>query len=337
MWNWMVSGLACGASLVCFDGSPRHSKLGLWRHVEEHAVSVFGTSPKFISMSMNEGWFPKEALSLTHLRCVLATGSPLLPEHFHWVLERVKKIQVASISGGTDIVSCFMLGNPLLPLYAGEIQSAGLGMAIEAYDDKGKSVRHAKGELVCTKPFVAMPLYFLNDPDGELYYQSYFAHYRGETEVWRHGDYISLEEHGGIIVYGRSDATLNPGGVRIGTAELYRCVEQVSGIEDSVAIGYEFEPGDPSILLFVKLKPTVAWDENLASDVKRAIRKHLSPRHTPQRIFAVRDIPYTRNVKKVELAVSQAVKGEPIPNLSALANPTCLDEYVAIGKSLRMT
>lgn len=330
MWNWMLTALSCGSKLFVYDGSPRFDKVGLWELVDEHEVTVFGTSPKFLSLSKNEKWNPKKELRLTKLRSILSTGSPLLPEHFEWVSECVKSdIPIASISGGTDIVSCFMLGNPMLPIYSGEIQGPGLGMAIAAYDEDAKSLIEEKGELVCTQPFVSMPLCFFKDRDGSKYHNSYFAHFK-KKEVWRHGDYISISEHGGITVHGRSDATLNPGGVRIGTAELYRCVESVKGVEDSLAISYEFEKGDPVILLFVKLNDGKIWNSEFEKEIKSHIRKHLSARHVPHSVYAVKDIPYTRNGKKMELAASQAVRSLHVPNLSALANPQCLEEYAGI-------
>jgi acetoacetyl-CoA synthetase len=332
MWNWMVSALASDVRLFVYDGSPR----SLWQIVAEEKITVFGTSPKFISLSKNEAWVPKNGLDFRELRCVLSTGSPLLPEHDAWVRENVKDgIPIQSISGGTDIISCFMLGNPMLPLHAGEIQSAGLGMAIEAYDEEGRGVKNTKGELVCTKPFVSMPLCFLNDHDGFRYHEAYFAFYNFlNREVWRHGDFVSISDHGGITVVGRSDATLNPGGVRIGTAEIYRCLESLSDVEDSLAISYEFKKGDPVILLFVKLKNTRAWSTEFADLIKKSIRMQLSARHVPHSVFCVQDIPYTRNGKKLELAAMQSVKGMEVPNLSAIANPFCLHEYSDIGKSL---
>jgi len=332
MWNWMVSGLSTGASLLVYEGSPRCGKMGLWQILADYEVTVFGTSPKFLSLSQNENWIPKE-LKLTSLKSILSTGSPLLSDHFTWVKENVKDIPVSSISGGTDIVSCFMLGNPILPVYAGEIQSAGLGMAIAAFNEEGNSVREQKGELVCTKPFVCMPIYFLKDPDGNRYHEAYFTYFANK-EVWRHGDYISISKHGGITVYGRSDATLNPGGVRIGSSELYRSVESLSEVEDSLALSYEFQKGDPVILLFVKMRSDCVWSETLASKIKHTIRKQLTARHVPHSIFSVREIPYTRNGKKVELAAKQALYGENIPNLSALSNASCLEEYAEIGKKL---
>lgn len=332
MWNWMVSALGVGSSLLVFDGSPRLGKQGLWETVSKHKVTVFGTSPKFISLSRSESWCPKKSLDFSNLRSILSTGSPLLPEHGTWVMENVKSdLHLASISGGTDIVSCFMLGNSMLPVYAGEIQAPGLGMAVEAYDENGKSLVQEKGDLVCTKPFPAMPVYFLKDPDGKKYHTSYFSFFENlEQEVWRHGDYISVTEHGGIIVHGRSDATLNPGGVRIGSSELYRCVEALEPVEDSLAVSYEFEKGDPVILLFVKLKSGFSWSKDMEDEIKKSIRKNLSARHVPHRIFPVQEIPYTRNGKKVELAVSKTLCGLDVPNLSALSNPRCLDEYTQI-------
>lgn len=342
MWNWMVSALSTGASLLTYDGSPLMPKdYGLWRIVSEEKVSVFGTSPKFISLSKSENWFPREHLPSPHLRSVLSTGSPLLPEHGVWVMNNVgAKIHLASIAGGTDIVSCFMLGNPLLPVYAGEIQGAGLGMAIDSYDEKGRSILDEPGELVCTKPFVSMPIYFLNDHDGSRYQASYFRQVKQkdqegriiESEVWYHGDFISMNSRGGIVVHGRSDATLNPGGVRIGTAEIYRCVEDFDQIQDSLAVSFEYKEGDVCILLFVKLRQTMSFNPDLEKTVKLAIRNNLSPRHMPKSIFAVRDIPYTRSGKKLEIAVRQIIHGKEIPNLSAIANPDCLQEYKDITR-----
>lgn len=333
MWNWMLSGLACGEELVLFDGSPRLGKEGLWDTVGEFGVTVFGTSPKFLTLSRDEGWFPKkDSAKFLALRAVLSTGSPLLPEHYQWVWDNVKSdIPIASISGGTDIVSCFMLGNPMLPIHPGEIQSAGLGMAIASFDENGKDVVGRKGELVCTQPFPSMPVGFWNDPDGALYHHAYFDVYEN---VWRHGDFVTISEYGGVTVHGRSDATLNPGGVRIGTSELYRCVESYPSVQDSLAISYEFQKGDPVILLFVKVK--MEWEKSSEDELKAYIRKHLSARHIPHSIFVVNEIPYTRNGKKMELAAGKAVQGFEVTNLSALVNPDCLQEYFEIGKRLRV-
>ncbi len=334
MWNWMVSVLSCGSSLVTYDGSPRFAKQGLWEFVDRYEVTVFGTSPKFISLCMNDS--PKEDFEFRQLRNILSTGSPLLPEHFEWLGAHVKAdIPISSISGGTDIISCFMLGNPMLPVYSGEIQSPGLGMAITSFDESGKEVGRSKGELVCTKPFVSMPLYFLNDPDGVKYRNTYFSKFPNlKREVWCHGDFISISEHGGIIVHGRSDATLNPGGVRIGTSEIYRCVETLPEIEDSLAISYEIEKGDPVILLFVKPSEGVQWNKSLDDKIKKTLRSKLSPRHVPYKIMSVKDIPYTRNGKKMELAASRAFCGLEVPNVSALANPHCLEEYSRIHEHI---
>ena len=337
MWNWMVSALSSGVRICLYDGSPRYLEQGLWSLIAQENITIFGTSPKFISLSKNENWAPKKHFEYSKLKAVLSTGSPLLPEHSSWVYESVKpNIPIQSISGGTDIISCFMLGNPLLPIYEGEIQSPGLGMAIDSFDEKGNSIREEKGELVCTKPFVSMPLYFLNDENGVRYEEAYFSHYQFlNKEIWRHGDFISISKHGGITVFGRSDSTLNPGGVRIGTAELYRCLETVQGIEDSLAISYEFKKGDPVILLFVKMKSGELFDEFFCNKVKKKIRQDLSPRHVPHQIFSIADIPYTRNGKKMELAAQQTLNLGSVQNLSALANPASLEEYRKLGQKLR--
>ncbi len=356
MWNWMVSALSTGAALVLFEGSPADQAadvgLGrLWQVVRDEQVTAFGTSPKFVSACMAAPAAPgagakdaaavSKGLSLSaHLgswrpRTVLSTGAPLLPEHSAWLYAQLgDSVHVASISGGTDIISCFMLGTPLLPVRAGEIQYAGLGMAIDAWDPndgQGRPVRGEKGELVCTVPFPSMPLGFWHDDDGQRYHQAYFAHYP-ERAVWRHGDFIEITADGGIIVYGRSDATLNPGGVRIGTAELYRQVELVPEVADAVAIGRR-DGDDTHIVLFVKLTPGSQLDQALAGRIRATIRQGLTPRHVPKEIHAVRDIPYTRSGKKVEVAVTQAVHGEPVTNLSAMANPEAMDEFMAFGRT----
>lgn len=331
MWNWMVSALSVGAGLVLFEGSVNYPDFSvLWRVVSDHKVTHFGTSPKFMSACMKAEYAPKD-LPLGNLRTVLSTGSPLLPEHFSWVYEHVgRDVHLASISGGTDIISCFMLGVPTLPVYSGEIQAPGLGMAIAAWNDDAEPVIEEKGELVCTQPFVSMPVGFWNDPDGSRYEKAYFDFY-ADRDVWRHGDFIAVTERGGIVVFGRSDATLNPGGVRIGTAEIYRQVEALPSIVDSLAIGHEEKDGDVSIWLFVKLAPGKTFNEELVKSIKAHIRSELTPRHVPAKIFAVKDIPYTRSGKKVELAVKQAVHGEVVENLGALVNPEAMDEYFSLA------
>ncbi len=346
MWNWMASALAVGASLVVYDGSVGHPEPDvLWRLIGDEGISMFGTSPKYISYCMSQGIHPAASIQphldvqpTTHLpaarlRTILTTGSPLLPEHAAWVYQELgQNIYLASISGGTDIISCFMLGHPGMPVRAGEIQCAGLGMAIEAWDDQGHIAEGAKGELVCTKPFPSMPVGFWNDADGQRYDQAYFDYYKPlGREVWRHGDYILMTPQGGVIVYGRSDATLNPGGVRIGTAELYRAVESVDDVVDTVAVGRR-EADDTPIILFVKLRPGVKLDKGLAERIRKTIRASLTARHVPKAIIQVSDIPYTRSGKKVEMAVSQAIHGENVSNLSALTNPEAMDEFFAMGR-----
>jgi acetoacetyl-CoA synthetase len=336
MWNWMASSLSLGATLVLYDGAVNQPDMAaLWRIIAEDGVTHFGTSPKFISACMAAGVRPAPLVATAPLRTVLSTGAPLMPEQFAWVYQSVKRdVHLASISGGTDIISCFMLGNPWSPVYAGEIQGAGLGMAIDAWDEAGNPVRGEKGELVCTQPFPSMPVGFWNDPDGKKYTAAYFDHYDGRSrEVWRHGDYVEITPTGGVIVYGRSDATLNPGGVRIGTAELYRQVETLPEVLDAIAIGRRDDQGDTTITLFVKLKTGVALDAALTDKIKTTIRRNLTPRHVPKEVIAVRDIPYTRSGKKVEMAVTQAVHGEPVPNLAALANPESMDEFFAMAPS----
>ncbi|MEN9836263.1 MAG: acetoacetyl CoA synthetase [Pseudomonadota bacterium] len=334
MWNWMVSALATGASLVLFEGSVATPDLGIfWRTAKDAAVTALGTSPKFIATCMAQSYDVKAALGNYSPSTVLTTGAPLLPEHFEWLYRMVAAadgdLHVASISGGTDIVSCFMLGTPTLPVRSGEIQHAGLGMDIDAWDDEGKSCRGTKAELVCKTPFPSMPLGFWNDEGGKRYLSAYFEHYTN-PQVWRHGDFIEITPHGGVVVYGRSDATLNPGGVRIGTAELYRQVETIPGIADSIAVAHR-QGGDEAIVLFVKLAPGVALDDHLQKEIKRTLRERLTPRHVPRQIIRVADIPYTRSGKKVELAVTQAIHGEPVTNLAALANPEAMAEFQAFA------
>ena len=339
MWNWMVSGLSVGASLVLFDGAPHvPSPEALWGWVDDLKVTSFGTSPKFLATCASAGISPKAHRKFEPLKTVLSTGSPLLPEQFSWVYQNIKSdLHLSSISGGTDIVSCFMLGVPYEPVFAGEIQRPGLGMAVEAWDANGIQVRKSeKGELVCTRPFVSMPVGFWNDPDGAKYRAAYFDYFQtqgveGRAEVWRHGDFIAITDHGGIVVYGRSDATLNPGGVRIGTSELYRIVEGQSDVLDSVAIGDPMPDGDVRVVLFVRSRLASTWDESAGERIKKAIRSDLSPRHVPALILAVDDIPYTRSGKKVELAVLAAFLNQPVTNLQAIANPECLESFRQLG------
>lgn len=334
MWNWMVSAIACGAKIVTFDGAPTYPSVArLWDVCRDEGVTHFGTSPKFISVcGQQEGFNPADNGAISKLRTILSTGSPLLPAHFQWIYEKFPDVHLASISGGTDIIGCFMLGNPIRPVYLGEIQGPGLGMAIEGWDESQRSVTGEKSELVCVKPFVSMPVGFWNDQNGERYRKAYFDFYENK-DVWRHGDFVEITEHGGIIVYGRSDATLNPGGVRIGTAEIYRAVESLAFISDSLAIGQE-QKDDTRVLLFVKLAPGYVWSEDLAKQVKTRIRSELTPRHVPALVIAVKDIPYTRSGKKVEMAVTKVIHGQDVSNKDALVNPEALSEYEALRDRL---
>jgi acetoacetyl-CoA synthetase len=335
MWNWMASALSLGTSLVLFEGSLSFPDLSiLWQVVGTEKVTALGTSPKFISACMNAGTEPKKHLHGHIPRTVLSTGSPLLPEHYSWIYDQVgKDLHLASISGGTDIISCFMLGNPILPVRAGEIQAPGLGMAIDVWDDHCSSLKQEKGELVCTKPFVSMPVGFLNDPGGKKYYEAYFDFFsEHDTEVWRHGDYVEWTAHRGIVVYGRSDATLNPGGVRIGTAEIYRQVENLTEIADSIAVGRQVD-GDTEVILFVKMSVGFPWSDELVAKLKAMIKNNLTPRHVPKEIIPVNDIPYTRSGKKIELAVTKVIHGEEVKNFGAFSNPESIAEYVTIART----
>jgi acetoacetyl-CoA synthetase len=329
MWNWMVSSLMTGASILLYEGSPVHPDAGiLWRNIQDEKITIFGTSPKFLLTVEKIGIIPKEKYDLSTLRVILSTGAPLPESSFKWVYKNVKEdVQLSSISGGTDIISCFMLGCPVLPVYEGEIQCRGLGMKVEAYDAKGNPVTDEKGELVSTMPFPSMPVFFWNDPDGEKYKSAYFNHFPG---VWRHGDYIKITPQGGIIVYGRSDATLNPGGVRIGTAEIYRIVEGMDEITDSLAAGQE-KNNDVIIILFVVLKEGIELTDELVKKIKDNIRIAASPRHVPHKVYSVKDIPRTINAKKVEVAVSRILNGEKADNVDSLANPEVLDEFYKIA------
>ncbi len=325
MWNWLTSGLAAGATLVLWDGSPFHpGPDALWRMAAEERVSIFGTSAKYLAAVEKEGVRPGASHDLRALRTVLSTGSPLLHESFEYVYRDVKQdVHLASISGGTDIVSCFVLGNPRLPVVAPEIQCRGLGMAVYAFDEAGAPVVGRPGELVCTRAFPSMPVGFWNDPDDRRYRAAYFERFPG---VWTHGDLIEITEGGGVVVYGRSDATLNPGGVRIGTAEIYRPVESLPEVADSLVIGQDWQ-GDVRVVLFVKTRPHVRFDSALEAKIRKTIRDNASPRHVPAKIVPVADIPYTRSGKKVELAVRNLIHGKPVDNREALANPEALELY----------
>jgi acetoacetyl-CoA synthetase len=325
MWNWLVTSLASGATLVLYDGAPLQPDPGvLWRLADEFGIAVFGTSAKYLSALEKSGYRPREHHALRGLRSILSTGSPLAPASFDYVYTHVKHdVQLASISGGTDIVSCFALGNPLLPVYRGELQCRGLGMKVEIFTSDGRSVREEKGELVCTAPFPSMPVGFWNDPTGSKYRSAYFERF---PNVWHHGDYAELTEHDGLIIYGRSDAVLNPGGVRIGTAEIYRIVEQFDEVAESIVVGQDVGE-DTRVVLFVRLQPGAALDAGLERRLREAIRKRASPRHVPAKIVAVPDIPRTMNGKIVELAVREAIHGRPIRNRDALSNPEALEHF----------
>ncbi len=326
MWNWLVSGLACGATLLLYDGSPFAARgKALFDYAEAERMTHFGTSAKFIDAAAKLGLTPGKTHDLAPLRAMFSTGSPLSPEGFDWVYREIKQdILLASISGGTDIVSCFVLGNPVLPVYRGEIQCRGLGMAVDVVDDIGQSVRGQKGELVCTKSFPVMPVGFWNDADGRKYHAAYFERY---DNIWCHGDFSELTAHDGVIIYGRSDATLNPGGVRIGTAEIYRQVEQLPEILEALVIGQDWPPGrsdDVRVVLFVKLQEGHQLDAALIERIKKQIRDNTTPRHVPAQVVQVLDIPRTKSGKIVELAVRNVVHDRPVKNVEALANPEAL-------------
>ena len=326
MWNWLASGLAVGATLVLYDGSPFHPDEGvLWRMAEEEHVSIFGTSPKYLSALDKAGYRPRERVQLPTLRTVISTGSPLAPEQFDFVYREIKAdIQLASISGGTDIISSFCMGNPLGPVYRGELQCAGLGMAVDVVDDACRSLPPGeKGELVCRRSFPSMPIGFWGDDDGSRYRKAYFERFPG---IWHHGDYAMRTAHGGFMILGRSDAVLNPGGIRIGTAEIYRQVETLPEILESLCIGQDWQ-GDVRVVLFVRLRDGVALDEALQKRIRDTIRANTTPRHVPAKIVAVPEIPRTISGKIVELAVRNVVHGLPVTNTDALANPGALEHF----------
>ena len=325
MWNWLVSALATGAAVVLYDGSPTYPGVqSLWTMAERLRVTHFGTSPKFLSACEKAGLRPGEAADLTAMRTLLSTGSPLNAEQFDWVYDAVKSdLHVASISGGTDLLGCFAGGAPTLPVRRGELQCRTLGMAVEAWDEYGKPVVGERGELVCTRPFPSMPVGFWNDDSGERYRAAYFEQNPG---VWTHGDFIEVRPSGGVVIHGRSDTTLNPGGVRIGTAEIYRAIETLTEVLDSIVVGRP-NAGDVDVVLCLKLREGVVLDEDLIARVKRTIREATTPRHVPSHVFAVADIPYTISGKKVEKAVRDTITGRAVHNRDALANPEALDEY----------
>ncbi len=325
MWNWLVSGLASGATLLLYDGSPfLDGGRVLFDYADEEGMTHFGTSAKFIDALAKAGLEPMKTHRLERLRAMFSTGSPLVPEGFDYVYGKVKKdLCLSSISGGTDLVACFAGGAPILPVWRGELQCRMLGMKVEVWSDEGRPLEGEKGELVCTAPFPTMPLGFWNDPDGRKYRAAYFEKY---PNVWRHGDWSEITPHGGMVIYGRSDAVLNPGGVRIGTAEIYRQVERLDEVVESIVIGQDWR-GDVRVVLFVKLREGLALDEALVKRIKDTIRNNTTPRHVPAVVAQVTDIPRTKSNKIVELAVRAAIHGQPVKNVEALANPEALEQY----------
>jgi acetoacetyl-CoA synthetase len=325
MWNWLVSSLAVGATVVLYDGAPLAPEPGiLWRLAAEERLTIFGTSAKYLALSEKEGVTPGATYDLKSLQAILSTGSPLAPASYDWVYTAVKPdVRLSSISGGTDIVSCFALGDPTGPVYRGELQCLGLGMAVEVWDAEGKPVVGEQGELVCTKPFPSMPVAFWDDPDGRKYLSAYFDFW---PNVWRHGDWAEVTARGGLVIYGRSDATLNPGGVRIGTAEIYRQVELEEEVVESLVVGQTWGD-DVRIVLFVRLRPGIELTEALQDRIRKRIRQNCSPHHVPKKILPVTDIPRTLSGKIVELAVREVIHGRPVRNVDALANPQALELY----------
>jgi len=325
MWNWLVSGLASGATLILFDGSPFFDNgRVLWSMAEAEKVTVFGTSAKYLAALEKAAVRPREEFDLAALRTVLSTGSPLAPASFDYVYDAIgSDLQLSSIAGGTDIIACFIAGNPILPVRRGELQCLALGMAVEIYDDDGKSLLEENGELVCTRAFPSMPVGFWNDPDNSKYHAAYFEHFPG---VWAHGDYAEILSSGGVVIHGRSDAVLNPGGVRIGTAEIYRQVEKLDDVIESIAIGQDWDD-DVRVVLFVVLRDELTLDDDLCVQIRSVIRDNTTPRHVPAKIVQVAEIPRTISGKIVELAVRSTVHGEAIKNTDALLNPEALENF----------
>jgi len=332
MWNWMVSALGVGASVVLYEGNPLYPHTeSLLNVISTAKVNVFGTSAKFLSTWQKAGVKAIGSSHLDSVRTILSTGSPLMPETFDYVYQSLKRdVCLSSISGGTDIISCFALGCPMLPVHQGELQCRGLGMAVEIWNEKGKPVVEEQGELVCVKPFPSMPLKFWNDPDDKKYHHAYFNRFEN---VWTHGDYAMLMANGGLVVFGRSDAVLNPGGVRIGTAEIYRQVETLPAIKESLAVGFERD-GNQEIILFVILASEQTLTDALIDEIKQTLRYHASPRHVPARIFAIDDFPRTVNGKVSEIAATKVLNGKPIDNLHALANPESLEVFRKLRETL---
>jgi acetoacetyl-CoA synthetase len=328
MWNWLVSSLSLGATLILYDGNPFYpDPTYLLALIDELKITIFGTSAKYIASLESTGIIPKSISKYDTLKTILSTGSPLSENSFDFVYNHWKSdVMLSSIAGGTDIISCFMLGNPTLPVYRGEIQCRGLGMKVESFDKHGESLINQKGELVCTEPFPSMPIYFWNDKDNLKYKRTYFNKY---ANIWHHGDFIEINKFGGIRMLGRSDATLNPGGVRIGTAEIYRVIEKISDISDSVVVGQKWN-NDERIILFVKLSPNVKLTKTLMKLLKSKIKLECTPRHVPSKIIQIDDIPYTINGKKIEIAVKKIINGEDVINRDSIINPESLENYRSI-------
>ena len=325
MWNWLVSNLAIGSTILLYDGSPFHpDRNSMWDMIDNYKVSHFGTSPKFLETCRDTKLSPIKTHSLKSLKSILSTGSPLVEECFEYVYKHIKKnIQLSSISGGTDIISCFALGNPILPVINGEIQCLGLGMDVAAFNNNGEDLVNKKGELVCKKAFPSMPVYFWNDKNGKKFFNAYFNKFKN---VWHHGDFIEINNYGGVKIFGRSDATLNPGGIRIGTAEIYRVVDRFDAVNDSLVIGQSIND-DERVILFIIISNGYKFSNKLVHDIKKTIFKECSPRHVPEIILEAKDIPYTINGKKVEIAVKKVINGENVENKDALKNPEALDLF----------
>ena len=325
MWNWLVSNLAIGSTILLYDGSPFHpDRNSMWDMIDNYKVSHFGTSPKFLETCRDTKLSPIKTHSLKSLKSILSTGSPLVEECFEYVYKHIKKnIQLSSISGGTDIISCFALGNPMLPVINGEIQCLGLGMDVAAFNKNGEDLVNKKGELVCKKAFPSMPVYFWNDKNGKKFFDAYFNKFKN---VWHHGDFIEINNYGGVKIFGRSDATLNPGGIRIGTAEIYRVVDRFDAVNDSLVIGQSIND-DERVILFIIISNGYKFSNKLVHDIKKTIFKECSPRHVPEIILEAKDIPYTINGKKVEIAVKKVINGENVENKDALKNPEALDLF----------
>ncbi|WP_419174070.1 acetoacetate--CoA ligase [Desulfosediminicola sp.] len=325
MWNWLVSALGSEASLVLYDGSPfSPDNEILWRLAEKESITLFGTSAKYIDTMKKLEMVPVERVHLPSLRTLCSTGSVLTPESFDYVYESIKRdICLSSISGGTDIISCFVLGNPILPVYRGECQCRGLGMAVQVYNAEGEAVVNEKGELVCTRTFPSQPVYFWNDRNGNKYHNAYFARFQN---VWYHGDYVKLTPNGGVIIYGRSDATLNPGGVRIGTAEIYRYVEDLDEVAESIVVAQDWQ-NDQRIILFVVLRNGTELTDKLTEKIKTTLREKCSPRHVPAKVVQIDEIPRTKSGKIVELAVREIIHNRDVKNIGSLANPEALEAF----------